>query len=482
LSNTRVREGTIWLLGAQGIFILSSYGMHIYLGRSLGPAEYGLYGVALYATNMIRTFVQSGVPMAVTRYVSADPAQSETIYRSGFRLQLGLSIAVSLLFFIGATPLARLLGDEKLVDLFHLAAPITLFLGLFFLIFQYYNGLKSYRKQAVLLTGSYILRAGLAILLAIKYGVRGAVAGMVLAAIISWVWAAAGRHKSVATGVFSPAVLVNFSTPLILAAVAQALLTDIDIMFVKRWLPGDANAGWYTSAKALAQITPFAFYALSSALYPAVSAAQSSGDQKLLKRYVEQSNRLLLLIGVPITVLGFLYSKEIMGLVYGQQYLTGAAALRWLILSFSLLSFFIIHKTIITGCGYPRLAGFLTLLMLPVCVTLQWVLIPQLGLTGAALATTLTFAVGVLGTLGVIYSQHKSGFDLISTIRIMTGGVVVLAAGLILAQFELSVILKLTLLLLVYLGILRITGEFNLQTLRTLFTGSQFTSQADKIT
>ena len=47
---------------------------------------------------------------------------------------------------------------------------------------------------------------------------------------------------------------------------------------------------------------------------------------------------------------------------------TGAGALRWLILSFSLLSFFIIHKTIITGCGHPRLAGLLTVIMLPVCV------------------------------------------------------------------------------------------------------------------
>jgi O-antigen/teichoic acid export membrane protein len=465
-----VREGTIWLLAPQIVFFLTGYAMQFFLGRRLGPVEYGLFGVVLYATNIIRNFVSSGIPMAVTRYVSADPARAEAVYRSGWRLQMLVALPVTAIFFIIAEPLADWLGDVRLAGLFRLAAPLTIFFGLFFLIFQYYNGLRNYRLQSHLLTGSYLLRAGLVIgLVLLGWGVGGAVAGIVLASLISWVIAIVVRRGRKSEDVFSTATLTNFSVPLIIAAVAQALLTDLDIMFVKRLVPGEASAGYYTSGKTLAQVAPFAFYALSNALYPAVSAAQAAGDHALLRRYVEQSNRLLLMVVLPMIIIGFRNAEAITTFVYGDRYLSGADALRWLLIAFSLLSFFIIHKTIITGCGDAKTPGWLTVVLLPVCVGLQLLLVPWLGLKGAALASLVTFAAGVVGSQAILYARLRAAFAKPSTLRIIVASLAVLAVDFVLSLYSAPLWCKILTAMIVYLGILGLTGEFGKLQLSKLF-------------
>ena len=163
----RVRIGITYLLAAQGTFLVSAYIMHIVLGRYLGPVEYGLFGVVLYAATMIRTFVASGLPMAVARYVSSQPDHAEAIFRKGLSLQLALAFTISVVFFIAAPHFAQLLGDHALTPLFRIAAPIPLFFGLFFLIIQYYNGRRDYLKQSVWLAVSYVLRVVLVIGLAL---------------------------------------------------------------------------------------------------------------------------------------------------------------------------------------------------------------------------------------------------------------------------------------------------------------------------
>ncbi len=456
----KVRVGTAYLFMAQIVFLLSGYAMHITLGRSLTPAEYGLFGVTLYAANIIRNFVASGLPMAVTRYVSAKPEEATAVLRAGMRVQIYLTLAVSLLFFVLANPLASLLGDADLAVLFRLTAPITFFFGIFFLIIQYYNGLRSYRLQTALLTGSYLLRAGLAIFLVVLgMQVLGAVLGLLSASAVACFLSLVTLKSKPCNSVFPQSELLKFAAPLILASMAQALLTDMDLMFVKRLVPGEASAGYYTSAKALAQMTPFAFYALSSALYPAISTAHATGNNTLLKKYIEQSNRLLLLIVVPLAVIAFWDAEKILALIYGSTYQAGAPALRWLMISFGLLSILIIHKTIITGCGFPRLSSILTMALLPLYVILQFILIHLLGLGGAALASLLTFLTGVIVSIWIIYAKFHAGFDLPSALRILAAGMALIIADILLAALGMPLLIKIAILAVCYALVIWISGE-----------------------
>lgn len=474
MSPSRVRIGTTFLLAAQGTFLVSGYFMHIILGRYLGPVEYGMFGVVLYAATMIRTFVASGLPMAVARFVSAEPDNAEAIFRKGMILQFFLSITVSLIFFLAAPYLADLLGDSKLTILFQIVAPITIFFGIFFLVIQYYNGLRRYFQQSLWLTISYLLRAGLAIGLAVVgFRVFGAVAGLVIAIAIACAAALITRPPEEKTESFPGSRLIQFSVPLIIASISQALLTDLDLMFVKRLVVGDASTGYYTSAKALAQVTPFAFYALSGALYPAVSSAYSSGDTDKLKRYIKQANRLLIMVILPLVLWVSWDSEAIISLFFSDCYIPGAFPLRWLMLSFSLMAIFIIHKTIITGCGFPKISSILTVSLLPICVISQFSLIPIYGLTGAAVASMLTFLLGTCCSFLVIYLKFRAGFYAASSLRIIASAIFTFAVDVLLTSLEFPLIPKLILLVLLYAAVLRLFGEWRTGMLKE-FAGQFF--------
>ncbi|MCX6639782.1 MAG: flippase [bacterium] len=470
MSRPDVRVGTAYLLAAQLIFLVSGYGMHVFLGRYLGPAEYGLFGVVLYAATMIRTFVMSGVPMAVARYVAAEPNRAEAILRQGLRLQFLLAFTVSLIFFLLAEPLAKLLGDPSLTILFRIAAPITIFFGIFFVINQYHNGLGQYRLQSAWLTLSYLLRAVLVIGLTwVGWRVYGAVAGLTIAAALSSLIVLFIRKAGAAGPPFPPKLLIDFGAPLIVASIVFALITDLDMMFVKGMMHDTVSAGYYTSAKAMAQATPFAFYALSSALYPAISRVQAQGDIVKMQNYIHQANRLLLITILPLLVIVCFNSQAILQLFYGSKFLPAATSLSWLMLSFSFMSIFVIHRTFITGSGHPKVSSLLTVALLPICVILNLRLIPPLGLTGAALASTFTFLLGTIGSYFIIYTKFKAGFKLGSTFRIISAAIVILILNFLLAKFGLPLLLNVAILLVCYLAALWILREWNFQQIRELY-------------
>jgi O-antigen/teichoic acid export membrane protein len=437
-----------YLTSAQAVFFVSAYAMHIVLGRWLGPAEYGVFGVVLYAATMIRTFVASGIPMAVSRYVAADTDKAEAIFRRGFQLQLILALSISTLFFLFASFLANSLGDPDLAPLFRLVAPITVFFGIFFLVNQYYNGLRLYKVQSFWLTVSYILRASCTIGLAvIGWRVFGAVAGLVLAMALACLLVIFTRRRRPKTEESYPAIrLINFALPLVLASIAQAFLTDLDLMFVKRLIPRSEAAGWYTSAKALAYAVPFTFYALSSALYPAVSNAYASGDSRMLRGYIRKSNQLLLILILPAVVIAMSNPSDIIVFFYGSGYTEAAQALQWLVPAFSLLAVFIIHKSIITASGFPKVSSTLTLTLLPLCIGMQLMMIPWWGLSGAAFAAAGTFFLGATGSSIFISLKFRALIEWKMLIRILLAGGVLLAFQAALIRLPLSLIPRLLIL------------------------------------
>lgn len=476
MSHPKVRVGTAYLMTAQAVFFVSAYAMHIILGRYLGPVEYGIFGVVLYAATMIRTFVAAGIPMAAARYIAADPSNAEGIFQRSFQLQAILAFLISALFFIAAPELARLLGDAGLAPLFRIVAPITVFFGIFFLVNQYYNGLRRYRTQSLWLAVSYILRALCTVSLAvIGWRVMGAVSGLVLAMAIACLLVLFTRRPGNKTEEPFPAsTLISFALPLILASIAQAFLNDLDLMFVKSMVTESAAAGWYTSAKALAYAVPFTFYALSSALYPAVSNAYSSGDTTSLKGYIRKANQLLLVIILPAVIITVGNHQGLIVFFYGANYVEAAPLLSWLVTAFSFLAIFIIHKSIITACGFPKISSVLTLALLPVCVGLQLVMIPVLGIIGAGVAAALTFFLGSFSSSLFIALKFRALIKFSVLVRVVITGAILFAVDFLLARFEVTLFPKLVLLGLIYVGLLKLLGVWRFDQFRDLF--SRFSS------
>jgi len=95
-------------------------------------------------------------------------------------------------------------------------------------------------------------------------------------------------------------------------------------------------------------------------------------------------------------------APEIVRLIFGQRFLSAAAPLALLIFGAVALMMISVASAILIGAGKPGWSVALAALLVPLTFTGCLYLIPAFGLRGAALATTLSAAVGAIASMLVV--------------------------------------------------------------------------------
>ncbi|OGG51910.1 MAG: hypothetical protein A3F84_02860 [Candidatus Handelsmanbacteria bacterium RIFCSPLOWO2_12_FULL_64_10] len=115
---------------------------------------------------------------------------------------------------------------------------------------------------------------------------------------------------------------------------------------------------------------------------------------------------LLLLAGAPIAGLAALFRREIMFLIYGPGY--AAAAPAFAVLMAALVPMFLNYGLthFLIGLHLTRLNALFCGVCLLVNVTANFLLIPSLGATGAALSLLITEGLLMILCVGAIYRKR----------------------------------------------------------------------------
>src|SRR2546430_2383989 len=114
MKRTSLGQGTIYLSISTVTFVVSAYLINIILGRYLGPASYGIYGVIITLMTAINLTQTSGLPLAVAKFIAEDDTNADGVLKSGLIVQIISTLGVSVIVFLLAAPLAGLLKDSSL--------------------------------------------------------------------------------------------------------------------------------------------------------------------------------------------------------------------------------------------------------------------------------------------------------------------------------------------------------------------------------
>jgi O-antigen/teichoic acid export membrane protein len=107
----------------------------------------------------------------------------------------------------------------------------------------------------------------------------------------------------------------------------------------------------------------------------------------------------VLIIIIPIAVFTSFFSREIMLLFFGPQYLLGAGALAILVWSEVGVFLRVIIDKLLVITVSQKIILYLTISASAINVLLNFFLIPVLGIEGAALATTISYSCSALMTI-----------------------------------------------------------------------------------
>ena len=385
-------RGAALVTAASALFVVSGYAVNVWLGRMLGPVDFGRFGVVLALITILNVLQNSSVPQAVARYTASHPRGAATLLRRGLLLQLGTGVVLAGALGASAPLIASALGDGALTDALRVAALIVPPYGVYALLVAYHNGRRAYTRQAGAQAAYAIGKAVAVIALAYPMRLIGAIVGYLAAAVIGCV-AAAVRPVGAepAVGIWS---LLRLAAPLSVYALASVAQFSVDILFVKAVGASAADAGLYAAAQSIARIPYFLMSGLAVLVLPAL-AGMGRESRRARAGAARQALRIAVLAAVPIAAIVAGSARGALELLYGSTYASNPDVLSILAVGMAALAIASVAAGLLSGVGHPGWSAAIAVVGLAVAILGCILLVSALGSIGAAIATTASTALAL---------------------------------------------------------------------------------------
>lgn len=466
-----VTSSILWLTIAEIFFNFSGYIIHSVLGRMLGPADYGRYGLIVNLTTTVVMLIGNGIPTAMSKYISgifeSSPELVLVIKRRAALLQTLLMGLVTAVFYFLAPVFSNLLHDPTLTPLFRISAFILPSFAAASFYLYYYIGIHRFGLQATMKIVRSFARTIFVIGLAYYFGVKGSVAAYIIAPasvfLTAWIidkfWVDRLFPQKSSLD-FPWKKLLDYAWPVTLFMLFFQILTSLDLYMVKAILRDDRLTGIYNAALTLGYIPYYLFYALTLVMLPSISRTTSENNHKETTRIISQSLRMMVMIIIPLAVIMVVYAVPIIQFFFGNRYISAALPFQILTFGISFLSVFYVLSFALNGAGK---------IMIPMCVSLggmllngvlNYIFVQSYGIAGSAVATAIT---AIFITIIILFYTHKH-FDGLMKIgkllKFMAAGLVMLLFSFIFPPQKWMFILWSVILSGIYIGALFLMKEF----------------------
>jgi len=150
------------------------------------------------------------------------------------------------------------------------------------------------------------------------------------------------------------------------------------------------DVGIYRASLATARLLKIVPASFISIFFPVVTELYSKGLHGEVKDANYAVTKWIFMIVLPLVMLMVLFSDDVLNILYGSAYVTGAYAFCILTLSYFLISIMLPTRQMIKTVGRTKLIMLNISIGAFLNVILNYLLIPRYGMEGAALATGIS--------------------------------------------------------------------------------------------
>ena len=378
----------------------------IILAQRLGPATYGQYAFIFGYLIFFTLLVSFGINEITLREIAREPTARDDLLRSALWIKGVLTLAAIVLAVAGLS----LIHLPPEIRLWAVLASLTLLTSFAFHSYRTVFEIPfqlDYRMGEPSLV--FLLSRGLFLILLLLWLGKGlslpaAIAmqviseGVGLAILLGM---ARRHHYPLLPRFFQARVnqILAQAWPIALAGVFVMIYTKVDILLLQA-MRGSEAVGQYSVSMRLVDALAIVPTVFSAAALPLFSHAFTR-DIASYRRYVGLSFRLLLYIILPVTVVTALYAGDIIRLFYGPAYAPSAEALRILIWAEIFVYGGIVFDGALVASGRQLMGTFLAAGMALCNILVNLWAIPRYGIVGAATATAISYALGLILAPGI---------------------------------------------------------------------------------
>jgi O-antigen/teichoic acid export membrane protein len=392
----RIIFNTGFLLLSQTVALISAMLIGIMIARSMGQAIYGQYSLAFAFAGMANSLFTMGEDSIVVRQIAQAPENIGRVLSAalgirviGFPLAVIVAVVASQIFGYSTDQKQYILMAVIVMGLIAQSdLPRSIFQGLQTMKLDALS--RTIEKAASLLLAWLFLRS-LHTLTSVMLAIIG---GTFTGLLVSWV---------MLTRLVKIQVRISGKESLSLFRQAISLAAGMFIVSITLQLPqvilslfkSYQEVGLFSAAYNL--ITPISLLAtaLSGALLPVLSGYVHASRQSL-DQFNESMISSIFLIGLPMTAGLALFSPNLMGMLYGSNFVPAAPAL--VILSFNVIPIFLAMYfiSILIAFGAQHLYMWVTLCNLGMVLFINFLLVRPFGIISSSLSV---LASGILAAV-----------------------------------------------------------------------------------
>lgn len=417
---TIVKGAGISLFG--GIFGRAlGYLARVIMARYLGPGEYGLFSLAISVFGVVAIFVMLGLPVGIVRFVSEareDNEKVRSIVKTSVITVVFISIIVSIvMFYLSDFMFLRFFGTQRVSPLFHILLISLPFSALAIILESVAVAYQkiSYRMYAEEIVKNIVRILLMTLFFYLGYDVIASVIGYTAGVVASAFAAFYFIHKKLVNmrGKWSydrkvARNIISYSWPLALSTFLLSIVIQLDTIMMGHFL-SERDVGLYNAALPTAQIVIMVPAAIGSLLLSTMTTLYTSGKIKETESIYKSVTKWLFAFTIPITLLLVIFSREIILAFFGVNYIDGSLSLRILAVGIMVSGVFYPSNDIINMLKKTKIQLYAAAASLFITVSLNYMLIPKFGLSGAATATSLSLI--FLSIFLLFFSHRYSGLN-----------------------------------------------------------------------
>lgn len=393
-------SNSIITLTRQVVSIVIGILLLVIIARALGPEGQGKYTLITYLPLMLMTFLNLGLNTSTIYFVSKKEIELKeafvtSVLSAVFLALISVVIGIVTIFLMGESKFSAI--DASLLYLSLCALPFMFLMIFLQTIFQGIQNFKLF--NTVLVVQQFGTLFSLVLLLFVfKLELEGAILSFILGYFLSVLYSIIMLFRVYKID-FS---IRYFSWEYVKKAISYGLKTHTsNVMTFLNYRLGvllvgvfisPAAVGIYTVAVNLGEKISIFSQSFSQVLLPRIASSKLEEDRNKITATV---SRFIMAFIICVSLAIYLFTDLIFW-VFGEEYRDSSHILQLLLPGLTVLAVEKILSNDLAGRGRPDLNMYVSFVNVGLNVVLNLLLIPQYGVRGAAIASSLTYIVSFI--------------------------------------------------------------------------------------
>jgi stage V sporulation protein B len=402
-------KGTFIIVVFTFLAALAGYLTRVFLARALTPEEFGLFYSVFTLFMFILIFTDMGYNQSLVKYVPQYVSSNKKkalskLIKYVINANLILTATISIIIFFTSKIIAKIYLDmpqaSNIILLCILILILVNIVGFVQTLFQAFQDMFNYGLFYFLNRFLFFIFVILLFYAGFSNDVKLPIVAYILSCFFVLCLFGYHAYKLIA----APKIenkrfdrkmflkITQFAIPNMISTIAGTVIGYIDTIILTMMV-SLSEVGVYNATISTILILSYFGGIIAVVLFPLVSELLHKKKYKEVEQLIILLYKYSLLAIIPCALIMFFFSSIILRILFGEAFVIGAAAMSILSIGVIFLIIAQVNFAIINGLGMPAKITKITVVAALFNIAFNIILIPYLGINGAALTTTVSYLI-----------------------------------------------------------------------------------------